>query len=190
MWPGPAGRGPEIGALPVVHRVVGARHIDGNIFPVFFCFQGRHSAAFFVIAQENDEMATKKKASNVKRAHNSKKASKSKRPAKKTKAADDKLTMSEQLKEARKKYTASKSANGSTSAHNGDDVATLLAGSAPDVVCATAEKLAKMKTGELAKKYGHLNPGQVRMCAGNRIRAMVKKEAVTVDEVAKVLAAL
>ena len=135
-------------------------------------------------------MATKKKVSNVKRARKPKQTSKPKRAAKTKEAATDKPTMTEQLKEARKKYTASKSANGSTSAHNGDDVATLLAGSSPEVVCATAEKLAKMNKGELAKKYGHLNPGQVRMCAGNRIRAMVKKEAVTVDEVAKVLAAL
>ena len=135
-------------------------------------------------------MATKKKATNVKRTRRPRKKAQPKKAAKPAKAADDKPTMSEQLKEARKGYTASKSATGSTSAHNGDDVATLLAGSAPDVVCSTAEKLAKMKPGELAKKYGHLNPGQVRMCAGNRIRALVKKEAVTVDEVAKVLAAL
>ena len=47
MWSGPAERGPEIGALPVEHRVDDARHIDGNIFPVLFCFQGRHRAAFF-----------------------------------------------------------------------------------------------------------------------------------------------
>ena len=108
--------------------------------------------------------------------------------AKRTQA--EKPSMTEQLKEARKHYTASKSSNGSTSAHNGDDVATLLAGNSPQIVCSTAEKLAGLKSGELVKKYGHLNPGQVRMCAGNRIRAMVKKETVTVDDVAKTLAAL
>jgi hypothetical protein len=107
---------------------------------------------------------------------------------KQTKA--DKPSMTDQLREARKRYTVSKSSKGSTSAHNGDDLATLLAGCSPEDVCATAEKLANLKAGELVKKYGHLNPGQVRMCSGNRIRAMVKKEAVTVDDVAKTLAAL
>ena len=127
-------------------------------------------------------MATKKKTSKKTQR---KQAVKRTPPAKK-----DKPTMTEQLSEARKHYTASKSANGTTSAHNGDDVAVLLAGNTPETVCATAEQLAGLKQGELAKKYGHLNPGQVRMCAGNRIRAMVKKGTVSVDDVAKALAAL
>ena len=124
-------------------------------------------------------MATRKKRATKKRTN---------KKVKKVSAA--KPTMTEQLKEARKGYTASKSSKGSTSAHNGDDFATLLAGCSPEDVCATAEKLADLKAGELVKKYGHLNPGQMRMCSGNRIRAMVKKEAVTVDDVAETLAAL
>ncbi len=97
--------------------------------------------------------------------------------------------MTEQLKEARKRYTVSKFLKGTTSAHNDDDVATLLAGNTPENVCSTAEKLAGIKARELGKKYGHLNPSQVRMCAGKRTRAMVNKGAVSVDEVAEVLAA-
>ena len=124
-------------------------------------------------------MATRKKRTKTKRANTKVKRTKT-----------DKTSMTDQLKIARKRYTVSKSSKGSTSAHNGDDVATLLAGSSPEDVCSTAEKLAGLKNGELSTKYGHLNPGQVRMCAGNRIRAMVKKETVTVDEVAKTLAAL
>lgn len=119
-----------------------------------------------------------------------KKRTKAKRTPKTKKAEAAKPNMTEQLKEARKRYTVSKSANGTTSAHNGDDLATLLAGCSPEDVCATAEQLAELKPGELSTKYGHLNPGQVRMCSGNRIRAMVKKESVTVDDVAKTLAAL
>ncbi len=119
-----------------------------------------------------------------------KKRTKTKRTPKTRKTEGAKPTMTDQLKEARKRYTVSTSAKGTVSAHNGDDVATLLAGSSPEVVCSTAEKLAGLKSGELSTKYGHLNPGQVRMCAGNRIRAMVKKETVTVDDVAKTLAAL
>lgn len=124
-------------------------------------------------------MATRKKRATKKRTN---------KKVKKVSAA--KPTMTEQLKEARKGYTASKSSKGSTSAHNGDDLAILLAGCSPEDVCTTAGKLADLKVGELAKKYGHLNPGQMRMCSGNRIRAMVKKKAVTVDDVAKALAAL
>ena len=124
-------------------------------------------------------MATPKKKANAKRTS---------KKVKRTKA--DKPSMTEQLKEARKRYTVSKSAKGTASAHNGDDLATLLAGCSPEDVCATAEKLGELNSGELSKKYGHLNPGQIRMCSGNRIRAMVKKEAVTVDDVAKILAAL
>ncbi len=88
-------------------------------------------------------MATRKKRSKVKRAHKTKK----------TETA--KPNMTEQLKEARKRYTVSKSAKGTTSAHNGDDLATLLAGCSPEDVCATAETLAELKSGELSTKYGH-----------------------------------
>lgn len=129
-------------------------------------------------------MATKKKSARKKR------ATKAKPTAAVERTKTETPSMTDQLKEARKRYTASKSANGSTSAHNGDDVAALLAGNTPESVCAVAEQLAEMNVGELSKKYGHLNPGQVRMCAGNRIRAMVKKGTVTVDDVAKVLAAI
>lgn len=99
------------------------------------------------------------------------KANRTIKKVKQTKA--DKPSMTDQLKEARKRNTASKSSKGSTSAHNGDDLATLLAGCSPEDVCATAEKLADLKAGELLKKYGHLNPGQIRMCSGNRIRASI-----------------
>ena len=137
-------------------------------------------------------MATRKKATRKKTAAKVKRTDNAKPAATKT-AADktkEKPSMSDQLCEARKRYTASKSANGTTSAHNGDDVATLLAGNTPEAVCAVAEQLAGMETGELATKYGHLNPGQMRMNSGNRIRAMVKKGTVSVDDVAKALAAL
>ena len=79
-------------------------------------------------------MATRKKRSKTKRTN--KKVKQTKKPS-----------MTDQLKEARKRYTVSKSAKGTTSAHNGDDVATLLAGNTPEVVCSTAEKLAGLKAG-------------------------------------------
>ncbi len=79
-------------------------------------------------------MATRKKKAKAKRTN---------KKVKQTKA--DKPSMTDQLREARKRYTASKSSKGSTSAHNGDDLATLLAGCSPEDVCATAEKLAVLK---------------------------------------------
>jgi len=133
-------------------------------------------------------MATRKKRTKAKRTTTRKTKSKTAKTVKRTKT--DKPTMTDQLREARKRYTVSKSSKGTASAHNGDDVATLLAGSSPEDVCAVAEKLAGFAAGELATKYGHLNPGQVRMTSGNRIRAMVRKEIVTVDDVAAILAAL
>jgi len=77
-----------------------------------------------------------------------KKRTKAKRTNKKLKQTKtDKPSMTDQLNEARKRYTVSKSSKGSTSAHNGDDVATLLAGNSPEIVCSTAEKLAGLKSG-------------------------------------------
>ena len=83
-------------------------------------------------------MATRKKHTKVKRASKNVKRTKT-----------DKPSMTDQLKVARKRYTVSKSSKGSTSAHNGDDVATLLAGSSPEDVCSTAEKLAELAPGDL-----------------------------------------
>jgi len=154
-------------------------HIDANILPVLFWLFGRRLAAVFRYCTGETNMATRKKKAKAKRTNKKVKQAKT-----------DKPSMTDQLKEARTRYTVSKSSKGSTSAHNGDDLATLLAGCSPEDVCTTAEQLANLKAGELMKKYGHLNPGQVRMCSGNRIRALVKKEIVTVDDVAKTLAAL
>lgn len=97
-------------------------------------------------------MATKKKGTRKKRAAKQAKRTTTTQP-----------TMTDQLKEARKRYTVSKSANGTTSAHNADDVAILLAGNTPDSVCATVEHLSGLNKGELAKKHGHTQTGLMAM---------------------------
>ena len=87
-------------------------------------------------------------------------------------------------------YFPTKSAVGNSSLHNGDPLAMTLAESSPEEVMEVAEVIAGLKKGELAARYVKLNNGAKRMNAGNIIRARVKSEVVTVDEVATVLAAI
>jgi len=113
--------GPRTWPSRVVRRGDTATHIDTNILPVLFWLFGRRLATVFRYCTGDTNMATRKKRSKTKRAS---------KKVKQTKT--DKPSMTEQLKEARKRYTVSKSAKGTTSAHNGDDVATLLAGNTPE----------------------------------------------------------
>jgi hypothetical protein len=83
---------------------------------------GRRLAAIFRYCTGDINMATRKTRSKTKRA------------AKVKNTNTAKPTMTEQLREAQKRYTVSKSAKDSTSAHNGDDVATLVAGNSPEIV--------------------------------------------------------
>lgn len=83
--------------------------------------------------------------------------------------------MASTLNKYRTGYEDTASHSGRLSKHNGDDVAAALAGAAPEAVIAAAELLLSLEVGELAAKYAHLNPGQRRMNAGNRIRAAVKR---------------
>lgn len=96
--------------------------------------------------------------------------------------------MSEHLAKYRGGYTPTVSYSGSKSHHNGDDLASLLAASPPDVAIAAAERVCDLEPGTLAVKYDHMNPGQKRMNAGNRIRAAMKRGDVNLDQVAKVVA--
>tara|TARA_R110002096_G_C14438694_1_gene710535 strand:+ start:552 stop:950 length:399 start_codon:yes stop_codon:yes gene_type:complete len=100
----------------------------------------------------------------------------------------EKPTMAAQLQKHRAKYGACVSYTNRLSLNNGDEVAQLLAGKTPEVIMAAAEVLCGFEEGELTAKYGHLNKGQQRMNAGNRIRSTVKKGTVTVDQLAKALA--
>ena len=95
-----------------------------------------------------------------------------------------------QLAKYKGRYEATTSSSGNSSLHNGDAVATTLAGSDPATVIAAAERLLDLEAGELAARYAKLNPGQQRMNAGNRIRGAVKRGDVTPDEVAAAIAAV
>lgn len=104
----------------------------------------------------------------------------------KTIATDEEVkakpTMSAQMRKHRESYQDTVSYNNRLSKNNGDEVAQLLAGATPAAVVAAAEQLCGFKDGELLAKYAHLNNGQRRMNAGNRIRSQVKKGEVTIDQ--------
>lgn len=89
--------------------------------------------------------------------------------------------MRTQLANARKRYQKTTSYGGEVSYDNGDQLALALRGLEPAEVCAVADTVLNAGQGFHLGRYGHLNPGQQRMNAGNRIRAAVKKETVSVD---------
>ena len=91
--------------------------------------------------------------------------------------------MTETLLKYRVGYEKATSYSGGATLDNGDDLAQALRGATPAQVCAVADKLCGAADGYHAGEYAHLNVGQQRMCAGNKIRALVKKGAVTADAV-------
>ena len=99
-----------------------------------------------------------------------------------------KPTMAAQMAKHRTKYQDCVSYTNRISLNNGDEVAQLLQGATPEAVMRAAEILGGFPEGELVAKYAHLNKGQQRMNAGNRIRSAVKKGTKTVDQVAAAMA--
>ena len=93
-------------------------------------------------------------------------------------------SLAQAIKERRDRYQVHV-VNGKKSVNNGDAVALALAPLDPDQVVELAERLLfpDEPSGSLAARYSHLNPGQRRMNAGNRIRAAVKKGVITLDEI-------
>ena len=91
--------------------------------------------------------------------------------------------MKAQLDAYRHTYQDTVSSSGNKSLHNGDGVASKLAGMEPRDVVALAERLLEMEEGSLWAKYQNLNKGQQRMNAGNRIRNAVKRGDITTEQV-------
>lgn len=98
-------------------------------------------------------------------------------------------SMSKTLLKYRQKYEPSICANGRKSLNNGDSLAHLLASLDPATVVALAERVLGLPKDELWAKYQHLNRGQQRMNAGNRIRGAVKRGDTTITKVKKALKA-
>lgn len=74
-------------------------------------------------------------------------------------------------------YEKCTSASGNSSLDNADRVALDLRGMELREVYKTVGKVIDISAEELKLKYNHLNPGQQRMCLGNKMRGFLKKLA-------------
>lgn len=92
------------------------------------------------------------------------------------------------LNKYRVRYEPSICAGGRKSLNNGDDLAQLLAGLTPESVCRLADAALALGDGFCETRYANLNRGQRRMNAGNRLRAALKREAVTFEAIEATLA--
>lgn len=101
---------------------------------------------------------------------------------------DTRSSMAKALDKARGAYTKSVASSGKKSLHNGDELATLLAGCEPEEVCQLADIVCEVAAGTHYVKYKHLNQGQIRMNAGNKVRGRIKRGEIlpsTVIDLAK-----
>lgn len=101
---------------------------------------------------------------------------------------DDRQTMSQTLKKYSQMYIKAESYSGRKSLVSDNDLSAALAGLDPATVIYFAEKILDFPEGELLAKYAHLNPGQKRMTAGNRLRAAIKRGDITEEEVIQTIA--
>jgi len=98
---------------------------------------------------------------------------------------DDERNLSNTMKEYRQKYTKATGYNGAATVNNGDDLAEVLLKLDPQEVVALAEKVLDLPEDELWNKYSHLNNGQKRMNAGNKLRFALKKGTITIKDIKK-----
>lgn len=84
--------------------------------------------------------------------------------------------MAEALRKARQRYVKTTRPNGAATAHNGDVIAKELREYEPEDVCKLADRIFALPIGTHLAKYEHLNNGQKRMNAGNRIRGAWRKQ--------------
>jgi hypothetical protein len=93
-----------------------------------------------------------------------------------------KAGMSGTLLQYRPVYVPTVAYSGNSSLDNGDEVAALLRGLSPDETCAVADRLFGLPPMYHWERWQHLNKGQRRMNAGNRIRAVIRREERTLDD--------
>jgi hypothetical protein len=89
--------------------------------------------------------------------------------------------MAQQLRRFAAHYVPAKNASGATTKICGDSLSQLLLSLEPEQVSLVAAAVLDLP----ADKYDHLNPGQVRMNWGNRLRAAIKKDNVSYEDVAE-----
>lgn len=83
--------------------------------------------------------------------------------------------MAEALRKARQHYVKARRPSGAATAHNGDTIAKELLDYEPLEVAALADRCLALPKGTHAARYDGLNPGQIRMNSGNRIRGAWKR---------------
>ena len=93
--------------------------------------------------------------------------------------------MAKTLNRYRGNYEPHLTPQGKTSLSNGDWLAQQLAGLTPGEVLSVGGRVLGLDVRGL---YGHLNPGQQRMNAGNRLRAAIKKDSGMIARVEAAMA--
>lgn len=101
---------------------------------------------------------------------------------------DNHQSMSQTLKKYSKEYVKVQSYSGRKSLVSDNDLSSALAGLDPATVIYFVEKILGFEKDELLAKYAHLNPGQKRMTAGNRLRAAIKRGDITEDDAIQAIA--
>ena len=89
--------------------------------------------------------------------------------------------LARQIRKYRGGYTPGTNASGSKTLHCGDVLAQLLLSLEPLQVAWVADALLEQPTGWHEARYSALNPGQVRMNCGNKLRAAYKKGTFDLD---------
>jgi hypothetical protein len=95
--------------------------------------------------------------------------------AKKPPKADDAVRITPDLDKYKVSHDV-RTESGAPSMDIGDATAKLLRGKTLEETYKIAAKLLDASEKSLRDRYTHLNPGQQRMCLGNRLRAAAKKE--------------
>ena len=98
-----------------------------------------------------------------------------------------KRSKADQMRQYKQRYETFQGPNGELSMDNGDDVALILRGAAPETVMRAAEKLKGLEPGTLATRYANRNNGAKRMNSGNQIRALIRNGEVSVTKLKKTI---
>jgi len=82
------------------------------------------------------------------------------------------------------RYVPTTTHRGTKSLNNGDRLAKLMAGCEPGIVALLADRVLEEEDGHHAARYERLNPGQIRMNSGNRVRSFCKVDKETWNDTA------